>query len=214
VRIGTWNLEAKWSDGHREVIAALDCDVLLLTEVSARTRIPDHDQHWGESLCSPGAHWAAVMAKTPLSPLVDPHPASAAALSSGVSFCSSVLPWPLSGRLPAFPGARHQERFEAAVTTILESLDGPALVWGGDWNQPLTGALSGFSRGGRQTLLDAAVRAELQLPLAAQQGRITGQGAIDQIAVPLAWRVDGSGRIPVAPALSDHDAYWVEVGTP
>jgi len=34
VRIGTWNIDAKWSSRHAAVLAAADCDVWLLPELA------------------------------------------------------------------------------------------------------------------------------------------------------------------------------------
>jgi hypothetical protein len=37
---GTWNLAGRWSPRHRDVLAAADCDVWLLTEVAEVSSSP------------------------------------------------------------------------------------------------------------------------------------------------------------------------------
>ncbi|WP_267128537.1 MULTISPECIES: hypothetical protein [unclassified Nocardioides] len=39
MRIGTWNLAGRWDARHLALLEAMDCDVLLLTEVSERVRL-------------------------------------------------------------------------------------------------------------------------------------------------------------------------------
>ena len=45
MKIGTWNLAGRWTDTHRVFLAALDCDLLLLTEVSERLVLPGYFLH-------------------------------------------------------------------------------------------------------------------------------------------------------------------------
>ena len=97
MRIGTWNLENKWSDKHRDLLRSEGCDVWLLTEVNPQAvnregTIADYYCHISEgSWC--GQHWAAVLSIEPLSPFrPDPHEASAAASVNGITYCSTVLP--------------------------------------------------------------------------------------------------------------------------
>lgn len=210
MRIGTWNLEARWGDPHRAVLTGLGCDVLLLTEVSDETTLDGFAAHFGNGVSSAGTRWAAVFSRLPLVPLPDPHPAAAAAEIGGVRFCSSVLPWPLSGAMAEYPGLDHQERLVLCLETLIASFNEEGVVWGGDWNQPLSGAMSGFSHAGRTVVAQAAEQAALQVPLADLLGRMDRQGTIDQVAVPRSWRIDGVGKAEVDPSLSDHDAYWVD----
>jgi uncharacterized protein YbdZ (MbtH family) len=97
---------------------------------------------------------------------------------------------------------------ETAAEAIGTGIDG-ATVWGGDWNQPLTGNIAGFSRAAQTTLLKSVATHSLQVPtlnLSAQNG----QASIDHIAVPESWTVRSAARVQAA-ELSDHDAYWVDV---
>lgn len=58
MRIGTWNLAGRWTDEHRDFLLALDCDVLLLTEVSERFDLPGHAIHRGAAEMSAKWRWA------------------------------------------------------------------------------------------------------------------------------------------------------------
>jgi hypothetical protein len=55
LRIGTWNLEGRWGDAHLEFVVGMDCDVLLLTEVSESVDVPGHALHLGEHRWRGGA---------------------------------------------------------------------------------------------------------------------------------------------------------------
>lgn len=39
MRIGTWNLAGRWDARHRTLLETMDCDALLLTEVSERLKL-------------------------------------------------------------------------------------------------------------------------------------------------------------------------------
>jgi len=77
VRIGTWNLAGRGDARHLNLIATMDCDVLLLTEVSERLQVPAYDVHLGHLPMAPGRRWATVASRLPMSCLPDPHGASA-----------------------------------------------------------------------------------------------------------------------------------------
>lgn len=94
---------------------------------------------------SSGKHWAGVLAREEGLRLPDPHPASVRIEVNGVTFCCSVLPWPLAASEPPWSGEQPSERMASAVSQIVPSLKGRSAVWGGDWNQPLTGNIAGFS---------------------------------------------------------------------
>lgn len=40
VRIGTWNMQGRWTPAHQEVLQDHACDVWLLTEVNQRLEVP------------------------------------------------------------------------------------------------------------------------------------------------------------------------------
>lgn len=87
-------------------------------------------------------------------------------------------------------------------------------IWGGDWNQPLAGNLSGFSRSAQSAILSAVGGMRLQVPTAEVPSSSAPQRSIDHIALPQSWVVHATGHIPVGRDLSDHYAYWVEVEPP
>lgn len=214
MRIGTWNLAGRWSAAHAAVVADLDADVLLLTEVPVQTQPPGYACHAARELMAPEVHWAAVLSRLPADPRPDPHPASAAVEADGVLFCSSVLPWPRAGVHWPWGSAGHADRMRETLTSLAGEMNDRVVVWGGDWNQPLTGNLAGFSRTGRDLVGSTARRLGLQVPTSELPGRPVGQAAIDHVAVPAEWQVDAVGTIRVADSLSDHDAYWVDVRRP
>ena len=211
MRIGTWNLAGRWDARHLAILEEMDCEVLLLTEVSERVDLPGYDLHLGEMLMAPRRRWAAVASRPPLTPLPDPHGASVMALVDGLRFCSSVLPWRSCGTGEPWAGERHAERTAAAVSTIEAAAPD---VWGGDWNHALSGREWSGSAAGRRSVLAAVERLGLQVPTADLPHQIEGLLSIDHVAVPKRWAVsavrrhrayDGETR------LSDHDAYVVEV---
>jgi hypothetical protein len=79
MRIGTWNIAGRWSGDHLAFVRDLDCDVLLLTEVSERTTLPGYELHSTKCAMAKGRWWAAVASRIGLSGLPDPHVASALA---------------------------------------------------------------------------------------------------------------------------------------
>lgn len=88
------------------------------------------------------------------------------------------------------------------------------LMWGGDWNHSLFGSERAGSTAGRAHIESALDEFGLQVPTRDLPHRIDGVGTIDHIAVAReaavvdASRVSGVGRDG---ALSDHDAYVVEI---
>ena len=205
MRIGTWNLAGRWDARHLALIEQMDCDLLLLTEVSDRVELPEHDLHVGR-LMSARRHWAAVASRVGLSPLAEPHAASASAEVSGFRVCSSVLPWKGCGGVPPWVGSNTAERTASAVADITEA--GPA-IWGGDWNHSLSGAEWAGSKTGRGYVLATVAELDLQVPTALLPHRIPDVLSIDHIAVPTTWQVSPATRVD-ATGLSDHDAYVVE----
>ena len=213
MRIGTWNLAGRWDGRHLELLNAMDCDVLLLTEVSERVEIPGMRVHATELEMSRKRRWAAVASRSPLEPAPDPHGASATAEVNGLSFCSSILPW--KGGAPFWPGrgTTTAERTLDAVAAIERSAPD---VWGGDWNHAMSGREWVGSTAGRQGILAAVDRMRLSVPTADSAHRIEGLLSIDHIAVPSSWEIKSVERrsgvaLSGADRLSDHDAYVIEV---
>ena len=160
-------------------------------------------------------HWAGVLSRKELSPLDDPHDASAAALINGITYCSSVLPWAGCRRYPPFPwiGDTLEDMTNEVINSLTSRLRNHELVWGGDWNQNLTGGREFVGSKERATLLESAIRSfDLQLTtrdLPHQSNN--GTHTIDHIAIPSKWKVVQKSVRVSALGLSDHDAYIVEV---
>lgn len=144
----------------------------------------------------------------------DPHAASACAVVDGVTFCSTVLPWRSCGPVP-WGENTHAERTARVLDSLVGNLPRNDLVWGGDWNHSLVGPEWAGSKAGRAHIEGTLDELELQVPTRDLSHRIDGVGNIDHIAVPRdvvvsdAKLVSGSSADA---ALSDHDAYVVELG--
>jgi hypothetical protein len=219
MRIGTWNLDARWSEAHRALLADARCDLWLLTEVNPKAMdssatIAGYHCHLTTGVMARGQHWAAVLSRVPLSPLPDPHDASAAALVDGVTYCATILPWAGCTNPPPTPwvGATLEDMARPAIEGITKACPRSNTVWGGDWNQNLAGGWQSVGSAGMRRLVESAVSLlDLQVATAelpSQSG--ASQNTIDHLAVPLHWRVRSAARVSAA-GLSDHDAYVVEV---
>lgn len=207
VRIGTWNLDSRGHAGMSEVLAGLDADVLLLTETPASLNIPGYNITFSADVMARGQSYAAVAARRPLTPVLAPHGASAAARAGSCLYVSTVLPW---GRAsgPPWRGASFPARTSAALDDLEPFLrTAGEVVWGGDWNHTLEGALSGSTRIGRQRLENLTRDLGLHVPTRhLPRGRYE-MSSIDHVAVadPAAQAL----HVPVARRLSDRDAYVV-----
>ena len=210
VRIGTWNLDRRWEEEHRDFLLKADCDVWLLTEVNERVAVDGYTHHWTSDAMQPKVRWAGVYSRIRLEVLPDPHVATAAAEVNGVTYWSSILPWKGSSGETRLPGSGHAEQIEKVLAALLDDRPRTALVWGGDWNHALCGMEEGGSMGGRQHVLAAVDELRLQVPTAVLSHWIDGHLSIDHVAVPKAWQVLSATRL-VAKGLSDHDCYVVEV---
>lgn len=198
------------SRAHQAVLEQLDCDLLLLTEPHMAVEVTGHRMHATSRKMGPEKHWAAILTTGVLEPVDDPHPTSAAALINGIFVCASVPPWPLArGNWPWGP-TEHQLRMELSLDQLVTAMTNNVVIWGGDWNQPLTGSLVGFSRAARASILNALDCLTLQVPTASQPSRRQPQSSIDHVAVPQSWTIRAAGHVAVDRSLSDHDAYWVE----
>ncbi len=227
MRIGTWNIENRLiTSRHKDLILGEDCDVWLLTEVNRRwlsedgriEELPGFHCHPSRELMGRNQHWAVILSRRPFSDLPedrldDPHPASTAAIVSGITFCATILPWKGSGGEHPWSGENHSSRTHATLETLLKNLPASNLVWGGDWNHSLFGTEIAGSIGGRNHLLSALKKLKLQVPTAGLTHRGNFCHAIDHIAVPLEWNVRFAKRI-IANGLSDHDAYVIDVDIP
>ena len=216
MRIGTWNLEGKWSDRHARFMHRQDCDVWLLTEVHTRTALQGYEVVATKVPMARDRHWSAILSRSGVKPRRSPHRTTAVAVIDGTTYWCSVLPWRTCGTKAPWVGSNHGDKMAAVVSQLEPARPAGRLVWGGDWNQALLGRDYAGSNDGRRHLLTSIDRFKLQVPTAGLGHRKPGHASIDHIAIPhedLATRVE---RIPAAAALSDHDAYIVEFdpGTP
>lgn len=72
MRIGTWNLAGRWDARHLDLLETMDCDVLLLTDVSERLELPGYDVDLGRQLMAPKRRWAAIASRLSMSPQPEP----------------------------------------------------------------------------------------------------------------------------------------------
>jgi hypothetical protein len=226
VRVGTWNVEGDPSPGTVELLLALRAHVLLLTEVPPSLVLPGYRttklRHPTMRPDAPdGQHYAAVAALDglELQQVEPPHGTlavtSAAARVGGATFVSTVLPWP-HAPAPPYVGTTQAEQTERALDELEPWLtelarQGP-LVWGGDWNHPLAGSLSGFSRRAHDRIALAVKRLGLTVHTrdAAAQAKPNGLHcrSVDHLASASAGLLDEPvGGSPY----STHDAYVVEL---
>ena len=112
------NLAGRWDARNLALIDTMDCDVLLLTEVSERVELPGHGLHLGGPSMMPKRRWAAVASRQPLRPMPDPHGASAMAELGGLLVCSSILPWRSCGTQDPWAGATTAEKTIDAVAAV------------------------------------------------------------------------------------------------
>ncbi|WP_052664140.1 endonuclease/exonuclease/phosphatase family protein [Nitriliruptor alkaliphilus] len=211
MRIGTWNVDARWDPRHKELVIEQACDVWLLTEIPDRARLPGFRGQVTMGRMVREQRWAGVFARD-LIATEEPDPATAAARIGEVTVWSSILPWPSCGPAPWY-GESHNDRVRSAVASLLAHRPDGDLIWGGDWNHSLHGRVLG-SREGRESIIGFVDELGLQVPSAELPHQIEGVFSIDHIAVPADWQVQRTEHVEAADGsirLSDHDLYIVEV---
>lgn len=215
MRIGTWNLEQKWTQAHADLIEDQECDVWLLTEVCTQSveslQLAGWNCRHSDGFMTPRNYWSAIASCDEMTLFEFPlHPASVATNINGTTFCSSVLPWSACRSFSPHPwvGSTLAEMATAPLESIRKLPKGKT-VWGGDWNQNLEGGYEYVGSGDMRELLEDAIKAlQLQVPTRELPHRL-GLHTIDHIAVPIEWTAIAK-RIE-ADGLSDHDAYIVDV---
>ncbi len=217
VRVGTWNLEGRWSQDHLALLTGQACDVWLLTEVREDTSVPGFTAHLTSATMAGRRHWAGNFSRSRLRPLPDPHPASAAAMGLGAVWCSSILPWRTCGTEPWGAGTTSEKtvRTLGQLTAALPSGD---LVWGGDWNHAMEAREYAGSLAGRTAIQGALASRQLQLLTQSLPHALDGLFTIDHIAVPREARISAATRVVAehqrGQRLSDHDLYATEWALP
>ena len=229
LRIGTWNLdrsEPGWRQPRQAAHIDKQADVWLLTEVPSDW--PHRDSKPSFSASRPNEthqRWAAITSTWKMDPIVAGHPSLAMARidhrDGSFLAASSVFPW--RGAVNFWP-AGHGDTFGelCAVTLIahaaeiLKACGDLPVVWGGDFNQALSGREHVGSRVGRRALQEAFRQLGLRVVTSEARGQDPHQRSIDHIAVPMGW---GSGKVEVQRPqpdgrlrfLSDHPSYVVAV---
>jgi hypothetical protein len=220
IRIGTWNLQGRWSQLHRDLLTGQSADLWLLTEVNSKILgspgiVTDFHCHTSGNYMQKNRHWSAVLSRAPHEVLADPHAASAAVRVEGITYCSSVLPWAGCGRQLDSPwiDGSPADKTSAAVGEIINRFPGSKVVWGGDWNQNLSGGRQFVGSTEMRDVIESALLSmNLKVPTRDLPRRLPGFRSIDHIAIPTCWNIGRAERIP-AEGLSDHEAYVVEVET-
>lgn len=213
MRIGTWNLDGKWSPAHRQLMEDQRCDVWLLTEVPCTVELTGFQPaHLSKEHMAERRHWAAILSRRPLEKVHAPHPASAAARIDGTTYCSIVLPWRSCGPEHPWTPGNHATKMRAALDQLQAGLAtaGDNLVLGGDFNQALHGPETAGSAEGRTHLTAFLHKLGLRSATAALPHQLDCLATIDHITVGARSIVRAPEQVPAA-ALSDHDAYTLEL---
>ncbi len=214
MKIGTWNLDGKWTERHREFLAQQECDVWLLTEVPSDPAGILADFHCERSIgtMSLGQSYAAILSNSPLVPVQCGHMASVAASKDDLLLCATVLPWKSCKTQPnsGWTGKTLEEMAQPAIDALSKLFKNNTCVWGGDWNQNLYGKWQYVGSSRMRKLIETTLSNHgLVVPTAQLPHQIETLNTIDQIAVPSEWQVKNEKRID-ARGLSDHDAYSLE----
>ncbi|GAA5031772.1 hypothetical protein GCM10023258_30220 [Terrabacter aeriphilus] len=229
VRLGTWNLDTAQPDMHRPLQAnwlRQHADVWMLTEVH-EVALEGLGSHVVSDAIEGMArrYWSGIASLWPLHPVVSGHPTLVLARVrlpglGRVLVASSVLPWRAAGKYwPSGDGDDLQGRYASVLSrhqaAILEAREDDLVVWGGDFNQTLSGTEHVGSSSGRRTL--GAAFQSLDLRVLTEDAPSTARNAhpIDHVAVPHhVGPVSARCILPTARdrALSDHPAYLAEVG--
>ncbi len=216
MRIGTWNLEGRWSANHSQLLKKEACDIWLLTEVPTAFGL-DGGALYRSAPMTETKSWAAVWSNGDAVPSPSPHPAAATAVLDGILLCSCVLPWRSARRWwPAGDTGDVVGMTTAALGRLrARMLEAPgAVVWGGDWNHALHEREVAGTYHGRAEIGKLRFELRLQIPTEYMPHAKAGLLSIDHIAVPVAWHLTDCRRVVATAAgkrLSDHDAYIVDI---
>lgn len=241
--IGTWNLETYASRsstrGQRQVraLSACDADLWFLTELHADLSLEGHAVHLSATRPEAPAtrREAAISSRWELTPIPEQSDPVEGRLSMArlvdpttgqrlLAVCT-VLPW--RGATPHWRTVLGQDlTFAEAFTHVLdyvvqrireERRAGEALIWGGDFNQALTGRDYVGSTIGRAALMRAFGELGLQVPTRDLPAHIDAHPAIDHIAIPADWRLQAPPQVQrpfhKSTALSDHALYLVQAAS-
>jgi hypothetical protein len=226
LRLGTWNLERsepRWRLQRQATHISNEADLWLLTHVPSYLHVDTEKPSF--SGLRPGETnqcWAAITFKWPMQYVPSRHPSLVMARIShpGGDFlaASSVFPWRTAMSWPFGEGVSFPRRcaqtLAAHAKEIGRASAGLSIVWGGNFNQALTGRERVGSDVGRGALLEAFETLGLRAVTGEANGQDPRQRSIDHIAIPSTWssrvvrvqRPKSDNRL-----LSNHPAYVVSV---
>jgi endonuclease/exonuclease/phosphatase family metal-dependent hydrolase len=228
LRLGTWNLnrdKPQWRQPFQADHISDEADVWLLTEVPAAW------QHFTARLSLSGSrphetdqYWSAIISKWPLESIKAKHPSLAMARikhpKGAFLAASSVFPWRGAAKhWPSKDGDSFADRCARTLRThraeICSARGVLPVVWGGDFNQALSGRDYVGRDAGRDSLSKAFAHLGLRAVTVDAEGQDLPQRPMDHIAIPEEWnswtpkvrRPQTDNRL-----LSDHPSYVVLVG--
>ena len=213
MRIGTWNLEGRWSADHAAFMQRAACDVWLLSIVQDAFALADGETARSEAM-GDDVSWSAVWSAAGLEALEPTHPAVACARVGELLVCSSVLPWRNAAPYSDDDGDSVAAITRAAIAGVREALAGEhEAIWGGGWNHGLFERENVGTLMGRRGIMALVGELGLQTPTARLPNSIAGIFSTDHIAVPAGWEVEDARRLIAESGgrrLTDNDAYVVE----
>jgi len=213
MRIGTWNLEGRWSADHAAFMERAGCDVWLLSIVQDAFALQNGETARSEPMGDDVA-WSAVWSAAGLEALEPTHPAVACARVGELLACSSVLPWRNAAPYSDDDGDSVASITRAAIGGVREVLAGEHdVVWGGGWNHGLHERENVGTLMGRRGILALIGELGLQAPTAKLPNSIAGIFSTDHIAVPERWEIEDARRLIAESGgrrLTDNDVYVVE----
>jgi hypothetical protein len=231
MRVGTWNLQQAvpgWSKAtaQAELMNSIDADIWCLTEAHGAVVLAGHQiTHSTPRPSKPQQRWSAISTRWPITPIQADHEGLALGRVTSphgpLVVATSVMPWRgAAGSWPGDPTDSLMVRFTLALRLHLHAIQQARVgiepvVWGGDFNQALTGRETAGSLAGRRLLLEAFEALGLKAVTADADHRIAGIYAIDHVAVPTAWGPPHCRKAwPMSSTgkpLSDHALYVVDV---
>jgi len=227
LRVGTWNLDRDkpiWRQPHQADHISSQAEIWLLTEVPANWQLGTENSSFsGSRPDEDDQYWSAIISRWPVAPITATHPSLAMARIDhpGEPFlaAASVFPWRGAAEFwPTGDGDIFAERcantLDAHAAEICEARCGLPVVWGGDFNQALSGRDNVGSDVGREALSKAFAHLGLRAVTIEADGQEPPHQSIDHIAIPKGWtsgdvdvqRPQSEGRF-----LSDHPSYVVSV---
>jgi hypothetical protein len=213
MRVGTWNLEGRWSADHATFMQRCACDVWLLSIVQDAFALEAGETARSEPRGG-DVSWSAVWSAAGLEAIEPPHPAVACARVGELLVCSSVLPWRNAAPFSDDDGDSVASITGAAIAGVREALAGGRdVIWGGGWNHGLHERENVGTLIGRRGILALVAELMLQTPTARLPNSIAGIFSTDHIAVPERWEVEDAARVIAqigGRRLTDNDVYVVE----